>query len=92
MLAGEYVSSGNLEFRVAEQKAALPESLKASLQEHFKKVKIIHERDLAEGWGRVPQNNDDLYPCPQPRSVRRSKPGGRALKGRFYADPHNMPK
>ena len=32
----------------------LPESLKASLQEHFKKVKLIHERDLAEGWGRVP--------------------------------------
>jgi integron integrase len=32
----------------------LPESLKASLQEHLKKVKLIHERDLAEGWGRVP--------------------------------------
>ena len=27
----------------------LPESLKASLQEHLKKVKLIHERDLAEG-------------------------------------------
>jgi integron integrase len=42
----------------------LPESLKASLQEHFKKVKIIHERDLAEGWGRVtlPGALDRKYP------------------------------
>jgi len=31
----------------------LPESLKKSLQEHLRKVKAIHERDLAEGWGRV---------------------------------------
>ncbi len=31
----------------------LPESLKIPLQEHLKKVKAIHERDLAEGWGRV---------------------------------------
>ena len=31
----------------------LAESLKAPLQTHLKKVKAIHERDLAEGWGRV---------------------------------------
>ncbi|MBI3091528.1 MAG: hypothetical protein HYY96_12755 [Candidatus Tectomicrobia bacterium] len=31
----------------------LPESLKALLQEHMKKVKTIHEWDLADGWGRV---------------------------------------
>jgi len=31
----------------------LPESLKAPLQNHLKKVKAIHERDLSEGWGRV---------------------------------------
>jgi len=31
----------------------LAESLKAPLQNHPKKVKAIHERDLAEGWGRV---------------------------------------
>ncbi|MBN1845302.1 MAG: tyrosine-type recombinase/integrase [Sedimentisphaerales bacterium] len=31
----------------------LPESLKAPLQEHLKKVKAVHERDLADGWGRV---------------------------------------
>jgi len=31
----------------------LPESLKAPLQQHLKTVKAIHERDLADGWGRV---------------------------------------
>ena len=31
----------------------VPESLKAPLQDHLKKVKTVHERDLAEGWGRV---------------------------------------
>ena len=31
----------------------LAESLKAPLQNHLKKVKAIHERDLAEGWDRV---------------------------------------
>ena len=31
----------------------LPASLKAPLQEHLKRVKVIHERDLADGWGRV---------------------------------------
>lgn len=42
----------------------LPESLKIPLQEHLKKVKTIHERDLAEGWGRVlmPEALDRKYP------------------------------
>lgn len=31
----------------------LPESLKVPLRDHLKKVKAIHERDLADGWGRV---------------------------------------
>jgi len=31
----------------------LPETLKAPLQDHLRKVKAIHERDLSEGWGRV---------------------------------------
>ena len=31
----------------------LPESLNNPLQEHLKRVKTIHERDLAGGWGRV---------------------------------------
>ena len=44
--------------------AMLPESLKAPLQEHFKSVKAIHERDLADGWGRVllPDALDRKYP------------------------------
>ncbi len=42
----------------------LPESLKAPLQEHLKKVRAIHERDLADGWGRVmlPGALDRKYP------------------------------
>lgn len=42
----------------------LPELLKNPLQEHLRKVKAIHERDLAEGWGRVlmPDALDRKYP------------------------------
>lgn len=32
----------------------LPESLGPELREHLKRVKAIHERDLADGWGGVP--------------------------------------
>ena len=42
----------------------LPELLNAPLQDHLKKVKAIHEKDLAEGWGRVqlPHALDRKYP------------------------------
>ena len=42
----------------------LPESLKTLLQDHLKKVKILHDRDLADGWGRVqmPTALDRKYP------------------------------
>ena len=42
----------------------LPESLKATLQEHLRAVKIIHEKDLGDGWGRVemPHALDRKYP------------------------------
>jgi len=42
----------------------LPESLKEPLQNHLKKVKAIHEKDLADGWGRVlmPDALDRKYP------------------------------
>ncbi len=44
--------------------AILPESLKSPLQEHLKKVKSIHEKDLSEGCGRVqmPGALDRKYP------------------------------
>jgi integron integrase len=32
----------------------LPESLTAPLQDHLRVVRALHERDLADGWGRVP--------------------------------------
>lgn len=42
----------------------LPESLKAPLQDHLKKSKAIHEKDLADGWGRIqlPDAVDRKYP------------------------------
>jgi integron integrase len=42
----------------------LPESLKTPLRDHLRKVKAIHEKDLAEGWGRVqmPYARDRKYP------------------------------
>jgi integron integrase len=42
----------------------LPESLKAPLQEHLKRVQAVHERDLADGCGRVllPAALDRKYP------------------------------
>ena len=42
----------------------LPQSLKAPLEEHLRRVKAVHERDLADGWGRVllPEALDRKYP------------------------------
>ena len=42
----------------------LPESLRIPLQEHLRRVKANHERDVAEGWGRVqmPMALDRKYP------------------------------
>src|SRR3990172_2849866 len=42
----------------------LPESLKPSLNDHLRKVRIIYEKDLSEGWGRVlmPDALDRKYP------------------------------
>jgi integron integrase len=42
----------------------LPESLKRPLQDHLKKVKTVHDRDLTDGWGRVllPDALDRKYP------------------------------
>ncbi len=42
----------------------LPESLKTPLQNHLRKIKAIHEKDLREGYGRVPLPDavDRKYP------------------------------
>jgi len=42
----------------------LPESLKTPLQDHLKRVKIIHDRDLNDGWGwgQMPTALDRKYP------------------------------
>jgi integron integrase len=43
----------------------LPEALAAPLRRHLARVKQIHERDLAAGWGRVqlPDAVERKYPC-----------------------------
>jgi len=48
----------------------LPDSLKESLHRHLIKVKAIHEKDLAAGWGRVqmPDALDRKYPNAQRES------------------------
>jgi integron integrase len=42
----------------------LPKLLKKPLKEHLRRVKAVHEKDLAEGWGRVPLPDalDRKYP------------------------------
>jgi integron integrase len=42
----------------------LPRSLRTPLQEHLARVKAVHSRDLADGWGRVlmPDALDRKYP------------------------------
>jgi integron integrase len=47
-----------------DRRTMLPESLKTPLQDHLRTVKAIHERDLADGWGRVqmPDALDRKYP------------------------------
>jgi len=42
----------------------LPESLKQPLRQHLAKMKVIHEKDLTDGWGRVqmPDALDRKYP------------------------------
>jgi integron integrase len=47
-----------------DRRTMLPESLKRPLMEHLSAVKRIHDRDLADGWGRVlmPDALDRKYP------------------------------
>jgi integron integrase len=47
-----------------DRNTMLPESLKKPIQEHLRTIKTIHERDLADGWGRVhlPDALDRKYP------------------------------
>jgi hypothetical protein len=42
----------------------MPESLNKPLEAHLCRVKAVHEKDLAEGWGRVPLPDalDRKYP------------------------------
>jgi integron integrase len=48
-----------------DRRTMLPNSIKRMLQDHLSTVRAIHERDLAEGWGRVsiPDALDRKYPA-----------------------------
>jgi len=80
----------------------LPASLKAPLQEHLKRVKRIHEKDLADGWGSVllPCALDRKYPgapkewrwqwvFPQENRWKNNKTGG---EGRHHVDESILQK
>lgn len=75
----------------------LPETLKKALSDHLAQVKIIHDKDLTEGWGRVPIPNalEKKYPnastdwawqwvFPQ---ERRWKNSATSQQGRYHMDP-----
>ena len=75
----------------------LPETLRKSLCEHLEQIKKIHEKDIAEGWGRVPIPGalDKKYPnasvdwawqwvFPQ---ERRWKDSVTSTEGRYHMDP-----
>jgi integron integrase len=40
-----------------DRMTVLPEALKPALRDQLRKAKVMHDRDLAEGWGRVPLPN-----------------------------------
>lgn len=75
----------------------LPSTLKPELQEHMKRVRAIHQRDIAEGWGSVylPDSLAKKYPnaskewswqwvFPQKHRWHDPKSGN---EGRFHIDP-----
>jgi integron integrase len=80
----------------------LPESLKVLLQDHLTRVKAIHAKDLADGWGRVqlPEALDRKYPnaptewrwqwvFPQENRWKNSKTGE---EGRHHIDESLLQK
>lgn len=79
-----------------DRSTMLPEALKAPLREHLRAVKQIHDRDLADGFGRVPlpealllkyPNGGSEWPWqwvfPQERRWRNPKTGA---QGRHHMD------
>lgn len=80
-----------------DRRTMLPGTLKTSLQEHLIAVKAIHNKDLAEGWGRVPvpEALGKKYPnaasewawqwiFPQERRWKDPRTGN---QGRYHMDP-----
>jgi integron integrase len=85
-----------------DRRSMLPQSLAQPLKEHLRKVKAVHERDLAAGWGRVmmPDALDRKYPnapaewrwqwvFPQENRWRNAKTGE---EGRHHVDASILQK
>jgi len=85
-----------------DRRSMLPQSLVQPLKEHLRKVRAVHERDLAAGWGRVMMPNalDRKYPnapaewrwqwvFPQENRWRNDKTGE---EGRHHVDASILQK
>jgi integron integrase len=83
-----------------DRRTMLPNLLAAPLHEHIAKVKLIHDADIADGWGKVPLPNglDKKYPAasldfswqwvfPQKNRWKNLKTG---IEGRFHMDASIM--
>ena len=79
-----------------DRRTVLPEGLKAHLREHLKAINAMHQRDLADGWGRVqlPEATLRKYPSAAidwkwqwvfPQRGRWTDPATRA-QGRHHVD------
>lgn len=88
--------------RAEDRLTMLPQSLKGSIKDHLKEVKLIHERDLSDGWGRaqMPNAMDCKYPgaardwrrqwvLPQENRWKNAKSGER---GRHHIDESPVQK
>lgn len=78
----------------------LPRSIKAALKVHLERVKLIHENDLADGFGEVylPGALARKYPGAAKQwewqyvfpSIKRSRDPGKNIVGRHHMDPSTL--
>jgi integrase len=103
MLTSRATKSSSGTARVPKDRITmLPESLKSQLREHLKRVKVVLERDWADGWGRVmlpdalgrkypnaPKDRRWQWAFPQDNRWRNSRTGE---EGRHHIDESILQK
>ncbi len=79
-----------------DRRVMLPKSIISKLKKHIEKVKALHEKDLADGWGQVQLHNGKTskefrwqWLFPQQNRWRNSNTGE---QGRFHMDESLMQK